>query len=291
MSYVIENDKLKLSFRALGGEMTSIRSKKDGLEYLWKGDEAYWKYHSPVLFPIVGKVLNNEYRVDGNTYVLPQHGLARLHEYEVIKETPASISFRLRYNEELLKVYPFRFSLTISYTLQEDTIKVQYSVHNEDYKTIYFSVGAHPAFMCPLFEGESFNDYYLEFNEKEDLNLMKLNGQGFFLREKEEFMKNSNTIPLSLDLFKSDALVFSELKSSTIAIKTKKHDRSITMNFSQFPFLGIWTKSTGAPFLCLEPWHGHADYEDFNGDIYKKPGMVSLTTGQTFSCSYDVTIS
>lgn len=291
MNYIIENDKLKLSFRTLGGEMTSIRSKKDDLEYLWKGDEAYWKYHSPVLFPIVGKVLNNEYRVDGKTYVLPQHGLARLHEYEVIKETPSSISFRLRYNEELLKVYPFRFSLTISYTLEEDTIKVQYSVHNEDYKTIYFSVGAHPAFMCPLFEGESLNDYYLEFNEKEDLNLMKLNSQGFFQREKKEFMKNSNTIPLSLALFKPDALVFSGLKSSTIAIKTHKHDRSITMNFSQFPFLGIWTKNSGAPFLCLEPWHGHADYVDFKEDISKKPGMVSLTTGQTFSCSYDVTIS
>lgn len=291
MGYIIENDKLKVSFRTLGGEITSIRSKKDDLEYLWNGDETYWKYHAPVLFPIVGKVLNNEYRVDGNTYVLPQHGLARLHEYEVIKETSDTISFRLRYNDQLLKVYPYRFALTITYTLKEDTLKVEYGVKNEDYVTMYFSIGAHPAFMCPLMEDESFEDYYLEFNKKEDLKLMKLNDKGFFLRTREDFMKDSNIIPLSLDLFKDDALVFKKLKSSTIAIKSNNHDRSITMNFSQFPYLGIWTKNTGAPFLCLEPWHGHADYADFNGDISVKPGIVSLTTGQTYGCSYDITIA
>ncbi len=291
VKYIIENDKLKVSFRALGGELTSIKSKKDDVEYLWNGNETYWKYHAPVLFPIVGKVENNEYIAEGKTYVLPQHGLGRLHEYEVIKETPHCISFKLTYNDELLEIYPYKFTLVITYTLKEDTITVEYKVYNDDYKLMYFSIGGHPAFMCPLFEGETFTDYYLKFDQKEDFKLMKINSEGLFERREEDYLKNADTIPLSLDLFKSDALVFQNLKSSTIAIKTDKHSRSVTMDFSQFPYLGVWTMSTGAPFLCLEPWHGHADYEDFSGDISNKPGMLSLTPGQNFSCSYDIIIS
>ena len=163
-------------------------------------------------------------------------------------------------------------------------------MENLEDKAIYFSIGGHPAFLCPLLPGESFEDYQLRFNKKEDISLMQLTNDGYYLRDKKDFAKNTDIIPLNLELFKVDALVFSNTKSSTITIENPKHDRSITMDFSEFPYLGVWTMKTGAPFLCLEPWQGHADYDDFSGDFKEKPGVLSLESGKIFNCGYDVII-
>ncbi len=289
MDYTLENQKLVLTFRSQGGELTSIKSKKDDLEYLWKGDPEYWSYHSPVLFPTIGKVINNEYRHEGKTYPLKQHGFARLQEFEAEK-SDSSIAFTLRYSEETLKIYPFKFALTLTYTLKGNEIRVDYKIENLDDGTIHFSIGGHPAFMCPLFPEESLEDYSIVFNKSEDIDLMLITPEGYFKREKQNFGKDMDYIPLRLELFQEDALVFSEMKSSTIAIKSWDHDRGVTMDFSEFPYLGVWTKKEGAPFICLEPWQGHADYADFTGELKDKEGSISLEKGKTFTIGYTLTI-
>ena len=289
MDYTLENKKLLLTFRSQGGELTSIKSKKDDLEYLWKGDPEYWSYHSPVLFPTIGKVINNEYRHEGKTYPLKQHGFARLKEFEAEK-SDSSIAFTLRYSEETLKIYPFKFALTLTYTLKGNEIRVDYRVENLDDETIHFSIGGHPAFMCPLFPEESLEDYSIVFNKSGDIELMTINSEGYFKRKKQHFGKDIDYIPLRLELFQEDALVFSEMKSSTIAIKSWDHDRGVTMDFSEFPYLGVWTKKEGAPFICLEPWQGHADYEDFTGELKDKEGSISLEKGKAFTIGYTLTI-
>ena len=171
------------------------------------------------------------------------------------------------WNEDTLRIYPYKFSLRLSYDLLEEG-KGGYEVKNLDNKDIYFSIGGHPAFMCPLFKDEKFEDYYFEFNQKETAEIMLLDkNTGYLTKDRKEFLKDQNKINLSFNLFENDALIFDSLKSNSITLKSDKNNKSLTMNFTNFPYLALWTKATGAPFVCIEPWYGHADYIDFNGDF------------------------
>ena len=287
MIYTLENQHLKISLSNHGGELHSIKGKKDNTEFLWSGDEAYWKYHAPILFPIVGKVFNGKYTVDGKTYELPQHGLARVRDFEMIEQTKNSISFELKYSEDTLKVYPFKFSLIIKYTLNDINLSIDYIVKNLDNKEMYFSIGAHPAFMCPI-ENDKFDDYYFEFNEKENASIMQLVGPGYFSKEEKPYLKDENIINLSTDLFKNNALVFKNLKSNKISLKSKNHKKYLEFDFGEFPYLGLWTKDTGAPFVCIEPWFGHADFDGFNEEFKDKAAIQSLMPNKEFHCNYNI---
>ena len=290
MIYTLENENIRVVASSNGGELNSIKKINDETEYLWNGDERYWKYHAPVLFPIVGKVNGGKYKIDGIEYELPQHGLARTREFKLIEKSESRIVFELQYDEETLKVYPFKFVLRIGYTLMEYGVETSYEVINKDNKDIYFSIGGHPAYMCPINQGESFEDYYFEFDKVEKSSKILLNSNGLFTKNKELFMENSKELPLSIEIFKDDAIVFNDLKSNKISLKSRKSDKSVTMDFSGFPYLGLWTKPTGAPFVCIEPWFGHADYEDFNGDFKDKEGINKLAVGKSFKAAYLETV-
>lgn len=291
MNYILENENIKISTNTFGGELTNLITKKDNIEFLWNGNEKYWKYHSPILFPIVGKVFNNKYRAENGEYELPQHGLARTREFEMIEKDNNHIVFELLWSEDTLKVYPYKFSLRLSYELLENGIKVGYNVKNLDDKEIYFSIGGHPAFMCPLLNGEKFEDYYFQFNKKENVGIMELDANtGYFTGKTNEFLNNSNKINLNIDLFKYDALAFNNLKSNLITLKSDKNNKELTMDFSGFPYLALWTKPTGAPFICIEPWYGHADYENFTGEFKNKEGIEKLSISEEFNAEYKLFI-
>jgi galactose mutarotase-like enzyme len=286
--HTLENENIKITANTFGGELNNLITKKDSTEFLWNGNSEYWKYHSPILFPIVGKVLNDTYIVDGKTYELPQHGLARVREFSMIEKTDSKIVFELLWSEDTLKIYPFKFSLKLSYYLLENGVKVGYEVLNLDNKDMHFSIGAHPAFMCPLLENENIEDYYFEFNEMETSKTLEVEeSSGYITRRKLELLNNENKIDLSFRLFKKyPTIIFDSLKSNTITLKSDKNFKSITMDFSGFPYLALWTKPTGAPFVCIEPWYGHTDYIDFNGELKDKEGMLKLKATEVFKASY-----
>lgn len=290
MLYKLENEYLEITLSNNGGELNSIKGKIDGIEYLWIGDKTYWKYHAPILFPIVGKVVDGTYIVNGKAYNLSQHGLARLHYFHTIQESSNSISFELISSEETLKVYPFKFSLIIKYTLENQSIKIDYVVKNLDINIMYFSLGAHPAFMCPLLKDEQFSDYYFEFEKKEVVDTMELLDSGYFSHNEKRYLNNEQIIKLSIDLFKNDALVFNNLISNKIWLKSKNHSKAIEFDFTDFPILALWSKPTGAPFVCIEPWFGHADYIDFKGEFKDKAGIQSLEPLNMFNCTQIITI-
>ncbi len=291
MIYTLENSNIKITASPFGGELHNLTSKIDGTEFLWNGNEEFWKYHAPILFPIVGKVKDNKYIVEENTYSLPQHGLARISEFNMIKKTDTSIIFSLPYSNKTLEVYPYKFELQIRYDLIENGVKVSYKVINKDSKEIFFSIGAHPAFMCPIMPEETMNDYYFEFNKKETSSLLTLNSEGYFSHERLPYLNNKNIINLSKEVFKNDALVFDNLNSNKISLKSKNHNKSLTMDFTGFPYMGLWSKPTGAPFVCIEPWFGHSDYEDFTGEFKEKEGIQSLNIDEEFNCSYTIKIT
>lgn len=290
MVYCLENEKVKITASAYGAELHSITGKKEGTEYLWNGNPEYWKYHSPHLFPIVGQLKNSKYRVGGKEYELPSHGLARISEFTLISQSSDCITFELLYSDKSLEVYPYKFSLQVTYTLEEDSIKVSYKVTNLDDKKIYFSLGAHPAFMCPIEKTEVLEDYYLKFNKLENSSIMCFNEDTYFTHSKKEYLEDSDIIKLRKEVFKNDALVFDDLKSDKITIKSNNSKKTLSVEFAEFPYMGIWAPAKGAPFVCIEPWFGHADYEDFNGEFKDKEGVLLLEIGQEFNCSYTISI-
>lgn len=286
----LEDEFLCVQCDSKGAEIISIKDKKDNLEYLWTAQEKYWARHAPILFPIVGKVKNNMYKIDEKYFNLGQHGFARDNEFKVLEKSDSKVTFKLSYSEETLKVYPYRFNLFVSYILDASEIKVVYKVENLDDKNIYFSIGAHPGFNCPLLKGEIMEDYYFEFEKEENASIILLEESGHLSHNTQEYLKNSNVIYLSEDIFKNDALIFHSLKSKKVSLRNNKNNKIISMKFEGFPYLGLWSKPTGAPFVCIEPWFGHADYEDFHGDFKDKEGVVNLEKEGMFACEYSIIV-
>ncbi len=282
---LIENNELSISIATLGAELSSIVDKKSGIDYLWKGDPSIWGRKSPVLFPIVGRVNNNEYTSGGNTYALPQHGFARDMDFTV-KETAADkIVFSLVYTEETLIKYPYKFELQIRYTLLGRKLTVGYTVINLQDTELYFSIGAHPGFTCPVLENETLEDYYLEFNTPETLELYTLSG-GLVNPDPIPYLNNEKKIPLSNALFKNDALIFKNYQSDFISLKHKDKGEVFKFYCKGFPFLGIWSKP--GPFVCIEPWYGIADFVNHTGVLEEKEGIQMVGAGEKFECAWGV---
>lgn len=288
MKEKIENEYISVGISHAGAELNSVFHKLQQKEYLWQGSDAWWPRKAPVLFPVVGKLNNNSFSLNGKSFSLPQHGFARDETFSVLEQKSDMILFILRSDEQSLTRYPFPFELLIRYELNARTLNVTYEVRNTGTETMYFSIGAHPGFNCPLNADERFSDYYLEFEKEETLERHLLT-EGTFNGATERVMSNAKILPLDEELFRKDAIVFKNMKSERICLKSKRSDYSLEFAFKDFPYFGIWTKP-GAPFICLEPWCGIADNMNFKGGLKDKEGIVSLAPATDFIRSWSVKI-
>ncbi|CAI8728718.1 LACX protein [Bacillus pseudomycoides] len=289
MTATIQNEKVIVSISEKGAELQSVRLKEDNTEYMWQGNPNYWGRRAPILFPIVGRLVDNIYYVDGKPYSLTQHGFARDLTFSVKEQSETKITYAVTSNQETLQKYPYEFELRVSYELDEQNIHVTYEVINPTSKEMFFSIGAHPGFNCPLIEGESFTDYHLSFNGPEHLETNVLKGP-FLSKEKQLMVENKTELPLTYDLFKNDALIFENMNTNEISIRSHKHNKFVKVAFEGFPFVGVWTLGNDAPFLCIEPWYGIADEVEPAKDFKEKKGVQSLQANETFTCRYSITI-
>jgi galactose mutarotase-like enzyme len=286
---ILENESIKIVVAAEGAELQSVYHKVYNLEYLWQGDKAVWPRKAPVLFPIVGKLKDNTYTYQGNTYTLPQHGFARDCMFTLVEATSLTCIYRLQHSATSLTIFPFEFELDIIYTIQETTLNIEYRVHNPSTnEELFFSIGAHPGFRCPLVEGEIFEDHYLEFESSEKLNRVLLNG-GLRSDDTEEVFLKNNILPLSVDLFSTkDAIVVSNLNSERISLKSNKSKHGLHFNYQKYPWFGIWSKP--GPFVCLEPWMGVADDVHSNKEFVNKEAIQSISPKSNVTYSYSITL-
>ncbi|HAC3450268.1 TPA_asm: aldose 1-epimerase family protein [Listeria monocytogenes] len=286
----LENEVLLVEMKTAGAELTRIFHKDTGLEYLWNADSKFWGRHSPVLFPTVGRLVEDTYLVDGKPYHLGQHGFARDRDFQVIEQTEKSVRFELDADEDSLAVYPYKFKLSIIYTIEKNTVAVSYEVENTDNKRIYFSIGAHPDFNLPLTDGTTFEDYYLDFGTEENLETLCLEGPYRSGEIKKVVDKPAQYLPLSYDLFKNDALIFEALKQKEMTIKSDKTPHFVKVSFPEFPFVGVWTAKPGTPFLCIEPWYGIADGAGESVELRDKAGIEHLEPEAVFASEYEITV-
>jgi galactose mutarotase-like enzyme len=285
----LENEFLKVAIDSKGAQLTSLYNKETGVEQLWQADPNVWGYHAPNLFPIVGGLLNNELHVDGKTYSMNRHGFARQSDFILLDSDDAHAGFSLPHCEKTLAVFPYKFDFQVLYTLIENALRITYKLINRDKKTIYFSVGGHPAFNVPFNAGESYEDYYIEFETQENLATHLLSTEGTFSGETHPISTPNNRLNLTHDLFANDALVFKNMRSRMITIKSDKHDQSLSVEFPHFNYVGLWAKP-GADFLCIEPWLGCADNTGQHVDISKKEAIQKVVMGHVFEASYFISI-
>jgi len=286
----LKNKNLEVLIDKTGAEIKSIKNIQENKEYIWDGKPEYWARQAPILFPIVGRVSDDKYMVDGKEYNLNQHGFARDLDFSVEQSNESSVVMSISWSKETLKIYPYKFKLKVTYRLDGNKLSIKYEVQNEDEKVIYFSIGAHPGFNWPLFENENKEDYYLEFESEENCGIYGITENNLIFKEKKPFLKDSKFITLNNALFKEGALVFDNLKSKKVSLKSNKNNHSVTVEFPGFPFLGIWSKESGAPFVCIEPWFGHADYDGFEGDFSEKDDNLSLFIDEKFECEHKIII-
>jgi galactose mutarotase-like enzyme len=289
--HTLKNDLLQIHIKSIGAELCAISSVKNNNAFLWNADPNVWGSHAPNLFPIIGCMKDDNYMYDNKNYKMPKHGFVRHNNDLTVKnQSETDITFLLTSSDALYEMYPFNFEFEISYTIKNNMLTISHFVKSLDNKTMYFSIGGHPAFTCPLYKDEDYTDYYLEFDSLETSPSYLLNmDNGLVTNRTKPVFTDGNMINLHGDLFNDDALIFKDLKSRKITLKHKTNGAVLSVTYKDFPYLGIWAKPN-APYVCIEPWLGIADSETTNQKIEDKEGIISLEPGSVFSASYSIEI-
>lgn len=286
----LENNKLKVCINTFGAEITSVKDYEHE-EYIWQADDKYWRRHAPILFPIVGRLKNDQYKINGKVYHMKQHGFARDSEFRVIQVTNDSIDLKLVSNSTTKEKYPFDFSLIVHYELSNNKLIVKMSVTNLDKKIMPFSIGAHPAFNVPLNskQTERFSDYSVKISKPKiyDGILFEAPYADFSQFEKVDL---SEPIVMTHDLFYNDAKVIKINDAKvTSTLYSNKTNKGVAVTAYNADYAGLWS-AKDAPFVCLEPWWGITDSINSDGNIEDKMGIHKLVPQDTFTVRYDITI-
>lgn len=287
----IKSEFISAKISPLGAELKSIWDYESRIEFLWQGDNKHWARSAPWLFPIVGKLRDDQYWLRSKFFNMKQHGFARDMKFEVFEQERDRVSMRLENNDETYKVYPFLFRFNIQYKVYGPKMLIEVEVKNVDKKEMLFSLGFHPAFNVPMTKGEKYEDYYLEFSEQESRGVHGLhNGLvNFHEPDNKKVFHPNGVIKLTPSLFSNDALILSDPESEHVILRSQKHDNYLRLEFGSVPYLGLWA-AKGAPFICVEPWYGVADAVDSNGDFYEKEGLIVLEAGDNFKASFSIHI-
>lgn len=283
-SIIIKNDYLAVEVFLLGAEVRSVKNIKNDHEYMWEGNPDIWASISPVLFPVVGRTLNGYITFANKNYPLGNHGFARQSVFKISSQKTDSITLTINTFKLDKNIFPFNLDFTVAYRLEKNKLVTTYEVVNQDTQLAYFSVGAHPAFKCPFDEAHNLEDYQIEFEAKQNLNLHSLDKNGLFA---ETSKVNIKTIQISKNTFDNDALIYSNFIKNTVKLSEKGSNRNIKVDFEEFPWLGIWSKP-GASYICLEPWCGHADISGFNQEIQHKSGIEEINPGAKWKRRYSI---
>lgn len=281
MIYYAENENFIVGVKEMGAELTSLKSKKNGVEYIWDGNVDVWYGQSPILFPIIGRLLDDKYRYDGKEYTMAKHGIVRKKPFRLESKTADTLVFCQSSDEDSLKSYPFEFDLFVEFKLTENGLSVTHTVVNKDKKIMYYSFGAHPAFNCEIGD-------YLEFSENEELLTERIDHESILIEEKFPVDLGGKKLVITKDIFNDDALILSGYKSKAVTLKSSNHNRTIKFNFDS-PLLGIWAKP-GASYVCIEPWWGVNDNYDKKADISEKRAIMSLSSKNSASFNWNIEI-
>lgn len=276
----IHNEALTVSISTMGAELQSIQDA-NGVERLWQGDPQFWSSRAPILFPVAGGFRDDCYELDGTRYPMPKHGYVRKVEWQVESVSASEAIFLTNAKHE---GFPFDYELRARFSLEGDALRVAYLISNQDRRAFWCSIGSHEAYATP----EGIEAYEIVFEQEEKLDDYPLVGN-LILHEPITMAERSNVLPLRYSDFAVDALVFRTLKSRSVTLRSKAHNREIQVDFPQHDTLMFWTKP-GAGYICIEPWCNAPDFVDADLRIDRKPGFLPLKPGETIVRQHTITV-
>ncbi len=283
----IRSTGLSAAINPLGAQLSILRDA-DHRDLQWQGDPAVWAGRAPLLFPIVGMLVDGQYRTGGRSYSLPRHGFARVRRFEVAEAGPSSATFRLTADAQTLAVYPYRFELDVNFSVQDASLSVTSWIRNHGEDDMPASLGYHPAFAWPLPYGQDRAAHFLEFEADEPAPIRVLDSNGLLTTQALASPVENRRLTLRDELFNADALIFDRILSRTVTYGSEVGPR-IAVSFPGVPYLGVWTKP-GANFICIEPWQGVTDPEGFKGELKDKPGGLIIAPGQAVAVGMRITL-
>lgn len=289
MRYYLENEVLRVEIDSFGAELKSVRRKADDREYMWYADKTYWARTSPVLFPFVGSLKNKEFVHNGKHYPMGQHGFARDLEHTLLSHADDEIWFSLSSTEETLAKYPFPFVLKIGYALSGQELKVMWKVENPADQTMYFSIGAHPAFICPVHGEADKSGYRLYFGGLDEVHHHgNTLDTGLSIQEDLILPLTDHRAVITPGFFDRCTYMIEGNQTGEVGIEDPQGNRIVTMTFDT-PLFAIWSpEGKNAPFLCIEPWYGRCDSVDFEGTLQERAYTNVLNAGEVFEASYTI---
>lgn len=290
MEFIISKGNTTAKCTTRGGELISF--VKDGTEYVWYGKEEHWSGQAPCLFPVVCRAKEDRVIIDGRSYPMKKHGLARKVEYTPVEVTPSSVTLRLTENEETLACYPYKFQLDITHSVTENGFKTEYKVTNTNEGGMLFTIGGHPGFNCPLHEGERFEDYSLVFDDATGAVARNTEQEGGYMDSTMPLLDyiKDNEMPLRYSDFDLDAVVVENLPVKKVNLINRSTGHGIRFEFDSFDAIGFWTPiKQSSPFICLEPWNGLPGAVEETPEFKNKKYVKELAAGESFTTAYTVT--
>lgn len=275
----LKNDTLTVSISTLGAELQSVRDA-EGTERLWQGDSKYWAGRAPILFPVAGGFRDDCYVLDGKRYPMQKHGFVRKLEWKPESVEPSGATLLMDKRDE---GFPFAYELRASFALAGPSLVVRYTVANRDKRAFYFSIGSHEGYAAP----GGIENYEVVFDEPETLAVNALQGN-LILPEPVTIAENTRVLPLKQDYFAVDALVFRNLKSRGLTLRSRLHSRTVRVDYPEHGVIMLWTRP-GAEYLCIEPWCNAPDLVDADLRIDRKPGFIRLDPGETVTRQHVIT--
>ncbi len=287
MRYVLENEILQVEVESFGAELKSVKSKETNEEFMWQADAKYWGRTSPILFPFVGGLKDKKFKYDGKVYEMGQHGFARDMEHTLVSKSDDEIWFELISDTDTLKKFPMEFRLNIGYQLKENQVKVLWRVINPDDKILHFSIGAHPAFNCPLYGEISKKGYSLWFQDVDEIHHYgNPTNTGLVVKEDILMPLNDQKVEITDEFFDRCTYMIEGRQTKAVGIVDPNGRQYVTVEFDM-PIFAIWSpEKRNAPFICIEPWWGRCDREDFDGTLEEREYGNQLKKGEIFETEY-----
>ena len=290
MLYTIQNEELSMEVSSLGAQMMSLKAK-DGMEYLWQGNPAYWEDRAPVLFPFIARLTNDTYTYRGKQYPMGIHGFAMSSEFSLEEKTDSSVTLVLTDNEKTRKQYPFAFTFQITFRLEGKCLKTICRVENHNENTMPFAVGGHPGFNVPLCEGEGFEDYVLEFSQPCEPDRIGFTPALYVSGYQSRYLLDGGkTISLNHEMFDGDAIVLKNMDKE-VTLRSRVSGKGVKVRYPDMPYVGFWHwPRTDAPYVCIEPWSSLPSRQDVVEEFSCKSDMIHLAPGDTYCTGWDITI-
>ena len=282
-SLTLENQFMKIEVSPVGAELQSLYSKETQMEYLWQPGSETWPHHSMLLFPNPGRIAGDRTIIDGKVYPATMHGFANDMKFDVIEADEKHLLFQISATEDTRKSFPYEFRLQVEFTIEEETVVQKFRVLNDDTRTVYFSLGAHPGFYCPITLEESGNDYSLEFDSTQNINLLELEeGTRLLTGKRIPYLQGEREIPLHDHYFDDGPKLLDGIQAETITLKSKKSGHFVELGIKEFPYMCLWGVGERMSIICIEPWCGTSDLADTDHMWETKLGIESVEVGDVF---------